>query len=183
MCIFATLKTSKTYIIYIMNKSLIKIASIAMLMASVYGCTSSEVITAADTKTLMTINRGVDSAYNVLKQSYEVFEAAEMDNALAGLNTYLETTAQTIKAMEVSDDCKELQKAISDKVQTLQGIAATDSKEQVRIYKIPDTDFTGELRQQWDEIAARVDKKVAEADANVKKAVDVIETKQSNTKK
>ncbi len=151
-----------------MYKTVVKIAAAAMLATMVIGCGGNqEQQNQASAASLMSINRGVDSAYVQLKQSYETFQAAEMDNALEGLNKYLASVSQTLGSMSVPNDCKPLQKAIADKVETLRSIAANESKEQVRIYKIPDTDFTDELRAEWDNISARVDKKVSDANSKV----------------
>ena len=62
----------------------------------------------------------------------------------------------------------------------MRSIAATEAKEQVRIYKIPDSDFTDDLRHKWDDISKRVEQKVSEANDIVSKANK--EIKQNNQK-
>jgi hypothetical protein len=166
-----------------MYKSTLKILAAAIMAASIQCCTPVEEQIKASSASLMTINRGIDSVYNLLNQSYETFQASEMDNALAGLNKYLDQASQNLRDLNLSDDCKPLCKAISDKVETLRSIAATESKEQVRLYKIPDSDFSDELRRQWDNISARVDKKFTEASAKVTNANNELKKKQKKSNK
>jgi hypothetical protein len=149
-----------------------------MLLASIMGCTSPAVQTQNNMHTLMNINRGIDSVYVLLQQSYDTYQATEMDNALEGLNNYLAATAQKIGSMQVDDNCKPLLEALAYKVETMRDITATESKEQVRIYKIPDTDFGDDLRKKWDDIASHVEKKITNANAKVTDECNKIKNKQ-----
>ncbi|MBQ1698153.1 MAG: hypothetical protein II075_09755 [Bacteroidales bacterium] len=164
-----------------MYKTAIKIAAAAMLATMVVGCGGTqEQQTKESAASLMTINRGLDSVFTSLKQSYETYQASEMDNALEGLNKYLTQASESLRAMDIEKDCLPLQKAISDKIEAMRNIAATDAKEQVRIYKIPDADFTEELLHQWDNISATVDKKLSSVSSIVSKAYDEINNNKSD---
>lgn len=104
-----------------------------------------------------------------------------MDKALEGMNAYLVEVSKILKDPNYPDDCQELKNAIVDKVIVLQQITSNESKEQVRIYKIPDSDFTEELRKQWDNIDESVTKKLENANSKVLKAKDDINN-QNNKK-
>ncbi|MCR5454415.1 MAG: hypothetical protein K6F33_05455 [Bacteroidales bacterium] len=160
------------------KKTVFRIVVAAMVAFSLYGCASQSVKTQCNADSLMAINRGLDSVYTELKKSYDTFIPSEMDNALAGLNKYLATASQTLGSMQVVSDCMPLKDAIVKKVATMSSIATNESKEQVRIYKIPDTDFTDELRAEWDKISAQVAQKMEYANNEVAKAQQEIKNQQ-----
>lgn len=166
-----------------MKKIAIRIAALLMVVAAACGCSSSELKTQNDTTTLSAINRNVDSVYNALKQSYETFQPAEMDRALDGFNKYLAEASLKLSEIKVEKDCQQLHDAVSSKVGVMLSVASNEAKEQVRIYKIPDSDFTAELRQQWDDISATVDKKVSAANAKVNQAIETINQKSKQSGK
>ncbi len=168
-----------------MYKSAISILTAAMLFAGVVGCNSkqSEEQVKATTTSLMAINNGMDSVFNQLKQSYETFQPIEMDRALDGMNAYIEKAAGDLRSMKIEGDCKVLSDAIAEKAETMRKIASTEAREQVRIYKIPDADFTDDLRKQWDNISANVDKKMSDANAKVSEAINVINQKRQKSAK
>lgn len=160
-----------------------KIIIAAMLATATIGCGGrSEEQTKASAASLMAVNSGIDSVYNQLQQSYETFSATEMDRALEGFNNYLLQATKTIQDTKVGDDCKPLQDAISSKIGTMYSIASNEAKEQVRIYKIPDSDFTDDLRHQWDAISATVAKKVSDANSKVNQAIETINKKSKSGK-
>lgn len=137
------------------------------------GCgVSPEVRRVNDREALMAICRDVDSVYLVLSQSFDSYNAGVMDSALAGFNSCLASVSSRVGSLEVSDGCRDLYAAVAEKVRVFSEIGAVDSREQVRIYKIPDSDFTDELRAEWDRISAAVRGKVSKANARVSAACD-----------
>lgn len=166
-----------------MLKKALKIIAVAMIATATVSCGGSEEQLKADAASLIAVNHNVDSVYNALKQSYETFQATEMDRALEGFNKYLAEAESALGAMNVVPDCQTLHQLLSQKVQTMRSIAANEAKEQVRIYKIPDTDFDEELRKQWDDLSAAVDKKVTDSNDKVKQAIETINQKTQKTKK
>lgn len=155
-----------------------------MLAAATIGCGGrSEEQMKADAASLIAVNHNVDSVYNALKQSYETFQAAEMDRALEGFNKYLAEATKTLGGMNVGPECQPLHQLLNKKVETMRSIASNEAKEQVRIYKIPDSDFTDELRQQWDNISSAVDKKVSVANTKVNQAIETINQKSKKSGK
>lgn len=180
--IFAA-KTNKNQNVIMLKKTL-KIIAVAMLATATIGCGGrSEEQMKADAASLMAVNHNVDSVYNQLKQSYETFQAAEMDRALEGFNKYLVEATSTLSGMNVGPECQQLHQLLTKKVGTMLSIASNEAKEQVRIYKIPDSDFTDELRQQWDNISAAADKKVSEANTKVNQAIETINQKSQKSGK
>lgn len=160
-----------------MYKKAIKTIMAAMLAAAVASCTPAIERTKASASSLITVNNGIDSVYNQLLQSYETFSATEMDHALEGFNNYLLQATKAIQDIQADDDCKQLQDAITSKIGVMLAIASNEAKEQVRIYKIPDTDFDEELRRQWDDLSAAVERKVSESNSKVKQAIETINKK------
>jgi hypothetical protein len=193
ICIKTTPNTKKIYIFaaktnknqnVIMLKKTFKIIAVAMLAAATIGCGGrSEEQMKADAASLIAVNHNVDSVYNALKQSYETFQAAEMDRALEGFNKYLAEATKTLGGMNVGPECQPLHQLLNQKVETMRSIASNEAKEQVRIYKIPDSDFTDELRQQWDNISSAVDKKVSVANTKVNQAIETINQKSKKSGK
>lgn len=170
----------------IINKTAIKILAAAMLATSVVGCeyiNQNSAKTKEATQSLMTINSGVDSVYNVLLKSYETFQPEEMDRALEGFNSYLEKVSKSLGDMELPEDCQQLRKSLSEKVNAMRDVASTEAKEQVRLYKIPDTDFTDELRKQWDDLSSTVEKKFTDFNSQVSQALDAINKKSQDSEK
>lgn len=172
----------------IINKTAIKILAAAMLATSVLGCDylnlgQNKEKTKEATQSLMTINNGVDSVYNLLVKSYETFQPEEMDRALEGFNTFLANAAKSLGEMDMPEECQQLRQSLSEKVEAMRNIASSDAKEQVRIYKIPDADFTDELRQQWDKISSSVEEKVSDFNSKVSNALDAINKKSQDSQK
>ena len=144
-----------------MYKSAISILTAAMLFTGVVGCNSkqSEEQVKATTTSLMSINKGMD------------------------MIDYNEKAADSLRSMKIEGECKELSDALIEKAGTMRKIASSEAREQVRIYKIPDSDFTDELRTQWDAISTNVDKKMADANAKISAAINVINQKRQKSAK
>ena len=153
-----------------MYKKIIKIFVAAVLSSAIIGCNTQSGPSEASINTLRHLNGDLDSVFNELKSSYETFEPAKMDFALEGLNSYIDKASAELKDMKIENGCQQIHKAMLEKVETMRGIAAKDAKELVRIYKIPDSDFTPELRQQWDNISASADNKMKDVNAKVNQA-------------
>ncbi|MCQ2252127.1 MAG: hypothetical protein MJZ61_01620 [Bacteroidales bacterium] len=151
-----------------MFKKTTKIVLCAVALAgAIFACAPSAEQIKASAGNLMAVNKQVDSVYTLLNNSYESYQPAAMDKALEDFTVFLSQSQQNIQAMEVLENTTKLREALINKIDVLQHIANSESKEQVRIYKLPDEAFTDELRTQWDGLARNVEKKVKEADKNL----------------
>jgi hypothetical protein len=87
--------------------------------------------------------------------------------ALENLNKYLTSAKETVQNFNSGSDVSKLQAVIIEKIDVMKSIAENESVEQVRLYKIPDTEFTTELRNKWDGIAKNVEQKINEVNKKV----------------
>ena len=149
----------------------------AAVLAGLFSCQPSkeEIKTSADAQ--MVINKGIDSVFSVLRESYESYHPATMDAALENLNNYLDKASLDMQKIKPLSPSRELSEAVLEKISVMKAIAKNEAVEQVRIYKLPDTSFTDELRRKWDETAKNVEQKIAEADKKVEEAYSEIQKK------
>ena len=145
---------------------------ITILMLTVFAFTtifsckpSEEQVKSVDS--LMVINKNIDSVYRILNEAYESYVPATLDMALENLNKYLTSAKETVQNFNSGSDVSKLQAVIIEKIDVMKSIAENESVEQVRLYKIPDTEFTTELRNKWDGIAKNVEQKINEVNKKV----------------
>lgn len=131
---------------------------------------------------LKNMYKSVVDAHQVLAQTYETYIAADMDAAHKTLDENLKKASAAIAKIEVLEGCENLASAVKAGLEVYKTVADVDSKEQIRIYKIDDANFTDELREKWDGIARSVETKTKQADAEVDKAYSEVAKQFSNKK-
>ena len=105
-----------------------------------------------------------------------------MERKFWRLDENLKKASAAIAKIEVLEGCENLANAVKAGLEVYKTVADVDSKEQIRIYKIDDANFTDELREKWDGIARSVETKTKQADAEVDKAYSEVAKQFSNKK-
>ena len=158
-------------------KKVLFIATAAISFAGLFSCQPSKEEIKASAEAQMAINKGIDSVFTILNDSYESYHPATMDAALEGFNKYLDIAVENMRKIKPLSENQQLTEAITEKISVMKKLAKNEAVEQVRIYKLPDTSFTEELRQKWDEIAKNVGEKVLEANKKVETEYNEIQKK------
>ncbi|MCQ2973984.1 MAG: hypothetical protein MJ211_04165 [Bacteroidales bacterium] len=125
-------------------------------------------------ESLNNIYKSVLEKYAELENSYELCYAETMDNALANLNSEIAKATEELNKFQMVSGCEPLFNAVKSSIEVYKSIAEKDSKEQVRMYKVPDEEFTEELRNSWDQIAKSVETRTKDANASVEKAYNEV---------
>lgn len=149
-----------------MIKRLAQIA-LAAVSACAISCSPSAEKVKSTLEVQMAVNKGVDSVYRILNNSYETYHATTMDAALENFSMYLDSSKVILESIKTVGQSDKLTDAIESKIAVMKSIAVNESVEMVRIYKIPENEFNDELRSKWDAIAKGVEQKVKESNKKV----------------
>ncbi|MBQ5403158.1 MAG: hypothetical protein IIU11_02145 [Bacteroidales bacterium] len=151
--------------------------TLALLAVSFLGlaaCQPSKEQIKSSVDAQLVINKGIDSVYKILENSYETYHAGTMDAALEGFSTFLNKAETDLKTIKPLTESGQLTSALEEKIAVMKSIAANQAVEQVRIYKLPDTVFTDDLRQKWDKISKQLKQKISEAQKKIDEACSQI---------
>ncbi|MBQ3656126.1 MAG: hypothetical protein II956_04660 [Bacteroidales bacterium] len=136
----------------------------ALFLTMLSSCKPSPKEAAAFNDRVMSEQKKVVMAYDGLLETYDTYIARKMDSAL------LVFTSQTNKAIEnVTDitpvkDGEILKVAVLEYLNVYKSVAENEADELVRLYKVPENEFTPELKAKWDLMYKDADTKLKEAD-------------------
>lgn len=100
---------------------------------------------------------------DALVESYQYYIPEDMDKAWNEALNQANKGIEAINALEKFDGSTDFKEAALELFNSYKAVLENQHKEMVRIYKIPDEQFTEEHYNQWDKLAEEADKKMEEA--------------------
>jgi len=129
-----------------------------------FSCKPSPKDAAVFNDRLMSEQKKVIIKYDELLETYDTYVAKKMDAALLEFQEQVDNSIATIKTIPAIKEGENLKDAILEYLAVYKGVAEDESQELVRLYKVPENEFSPEMRVTWDSKYKAVDTKLKEAD-------------------
>lgn len=142
----------------------------AVLLFSVAACGPSREEAAAFNDSIINEQKAVIETYDALLESYDTYEGEKMDAALENFTAQIKRSLTAVNNISSISGGDKLKQAAGDCFAVYLSVAENEAPEMVRLYKVPEGDFTTDMRVQWDGIYKSVDTKLKDAD---KKFIEV----------
>lgn len=125
---------------------------------------------AADfSNSLILQQKQVVEKYDELVKSYDTYNSEKMDSQLVTFLNQLSESENIVKNSNGFDGADDLKNAFLDYIATNRSVAENEVRELIRIYKIPEEEFTTAHHNQWNDIFKVADNKIKTAE---KKFID-----------
>jgi len=117
---------------------------------------------------IMAEQKKVVIAYDGLLSTFDTYVARKMDSALIEFQSQTLEAIDNIKNITPIPEGETLKMAVLDYLSTYKDVAENQADELVRIYKIPENEFTPEVRVRWDSKYKELDATIKNADKKLK---------------
>ncbi|MCQ2973985.1 MAG: hypothetical protein MJ211_04170 [Bacteroidales bacterium] len=110
------------------------------------------------------LQRLVITKYDALLETYDTYVASKMDDALIEFEEQIDLSEKAVKAIPIIESAEYYTAEILNYFEVYKSIAENESRELVRLYKVPENEFSSEMRVQWDALYKQSDDKAKAAD-------------------
>ncbi len=142
------------------------LAFLALIVSAIIvSCGPSREDAANFNNMLIAQQKQVVNQYDELVKTYDTYNAEKMDNQLVAFLTQLSKAEEEVKAMPNFDGADQLKKAFLDYIEQNRSVAENEVRELIRIYKIPEEEFTTELHNSWNDTYTKGDNKIKTAES------------------
>ncbi len=117
---------------------------------------------------LMEQQRQVVIKYDELLETFDTYVPSKMDAALIALSDQVAAARQNVIGIEPIAGGEALKLGVLEYLTAIDDATQDDFEYLVRLYKIPENEFTPELRIQWEERYKDVDKRLKDAAEHLK---------------
>lgn len=114
---------------------------------------------------LMEQQRAVVVSYDRLLETFDTYVPKKMDGAFAALVEQLAASRAVVEGVVPVSGGEALKDEVLRYFAVMEDAADNDIEYLVRVYKLPENEFTAEVRQQWDSKYKDVDRRIKEAAA------------------
>ena len=143
-------------------KKLVK-SLFAIALCALCACGPTKQDAANFNNALMAEQKAVLEKYDAFKESFDTYLPEKMDNSKAELIAQLKKSQQIVENTDAIAGGENLKQATADYIATCLDVATQEGVELVRIYKVPENEFTEQLRDEFDGIMRNAETKVLEA--------------------
>ena len=148
-------------------RKLLLILSAALFLVS---CGPSRREAADYNDRVIELQRLVIASYDALLETYDNYVPSQMDKALHAFEDQIDNSQNALNAIPVIAGGEGLKAALSEYFDTYRSLAQNESRDLVRLYKVPENEFTSDIRVQWDAIYKVCDDKAKSADKKLRAA-------------
>jgi len=117
---------------------------------------------------LMEQQKAVVLKYDELLETFDTYVPEKMDAALLAFTTQIEESRNEINRIEVIEGGENLKNEVLNYLSVLDNAATSDFEYLVRLYKVPENEFTPEIRIDWEARYKEVDSRIKEAAKRLK---------------
>ena len=117
---------------------------------------------------LMEQQKAVVLKYDELLETFDTYVPEKMDAALLAFTTQIEESRNEINRIEVIEGCENLKNEVLNYLSVRDNAATSDFEYLVRLYKVPENEFTPEIRIDWEARYKEVDSRIKEAAKRLK---------------
>jgi hypothetical protein len=136
----------------------------ALLLTLLISCKPSPKEAAAFNDRIMSEQKKVVMAYDGLLETYDSYVPRKMDSALIDFENQALESIDNVRAVVPVIEGEALKDAVLEYLEIYKSVAQNEAEELVRLYKVPENEFSAELHVQWENKYKEVDKKLKEAD-------------------
>jgi hypothetical protein len=140
----------------------------ALLLTLLISCKPSPKEAAAFNDRIMSEQKKVVMAYDGLLETYDSYVPRKMDSALIDFENQALESIDNVRAVVPVIEGEALKNAVLEYLEIYKSVAQNEAEELVRLYKVPENEFTPEIRIQWDARYKDVDTRIKEAAKHLK---------------
>ena len=137
---------------------------LALVMTVFSACKPSPQTAADYNDCLMSEQKKVVVKYDELLETYDTYIPKKMDDALLNFEIQVDNSIAAITETEAILEGEKLKAAVLEYLEVYRSIAEEEAQELVRLYKVPENEFSPEMRVAWDSKYKAVDTKLKAAD-------------------
>ena len=163
------------------NAKIITMALSLIMAMTLWSCRPTSKQAGAFNDRLMEQQKAVVLKYDELLETFDTYVPEKMDAALLALTTQIDESKAEVNKIETMPGGELLKAEVLNYLSVLDNAAATDFEYLVRLYKMPENEFTPEVRISWDTRYKDTDTRIKDA-ANQLKAVQATFAEDFNLK-
>ncbi|MBR4324034.1 MAG: hypothetical protein IKP73_00750 [Bacteroidales bacterium] len=144
------------------------VALLLTVFAAIMSCKPTPKVAGDFNDQLMREQKAVVLKYDELLETFDTYVAAKMDAALIALSSQIESSKDNVNSIITIDGGDALKDEVLNYLSVFENVTADDLEYLVRLYKVPENEFTPEIRIQWDTRYKDVDTRIKDASARLK---------------
>jgi len=117
---------------------------------------------------LMEQQKAVVLKYDKLLETFDTYVPEKMDAALLALSSQIADSKAEVSSVEMIEGGEALRDEVLSYLSVLDNAVSTDFEHLVRLYKMPENEFTAKIRIEWDSRYKEADSRIKEAAARLK---------------
>jgi len=149
-----------------MNKLFLAGTLVFMLILTI-SCGPNRDEAAEYNNNLLKHQKQIAEKVEALMIAFENYIPQEMDAAHTNLLKQINESVESVTSATELKGSEEFKKATLDLFNTYLSVAESEYREMIRIYKIPENEFTQDARNQWDELYKVSDDKIEKSLQNL----------------
>jgi hypothetical protein len=143
--------------------------ALSLIMAmTLWSCRPTSKQAGAFNDRLMEQQKAVVLKYDKLLETFDTYVPEKMDAALLALSSQIADSKDEVSRVETMEGGENLKNEVLNYLSVLDNAASTDFEHLVRLYKMPENEFTPKIRIEWETRYKEVDSRIKEAAARLK---------------
>jgi hypothetical protein len=159
----------------------IQFVIVALLLAVLSSCKPTPKEAGEFNDSLMEQQKAVVIMYDKLLETFDTYVPAKMDEAYIALADQLTKSRANVQDIIPIEGGEPLKQEVLNYLSVIEDATSNDLEYLVRVYKLPEPEFTSEVRLQWDARYKDVDTRIKDA-AKQLKAVQAVFAENFNLK-
>ena len=152
-----------------MTNEKIIVMALSMIMAmTLISCRPTSKQAGEFNDKLMAQQKAVVLKYDALLETFDKYVPEKMDAALLALSSQIADSKDEINRVETIEGGENLKNEVLNYLSVLDNAATSDFEYLVRLYKVPENEFTPEVRIDWEARYKEADTRIKEAAKQLK---------------
>lgn len=149
-------------------KNVITMALSLIMAMTIISCRPTSKQAGAFNDRLMAQQKAVVLKYDELLETFDTYVPEKMDAALLALSSQIEDSRREVNNVELMEGGENLRNEVLNYLSVLDNAASSDFEYLVRLYKVPENEFTPEIRIDWENRYKEVDTRIKDAAKRLK---------------
>lgn len=150
------------------NVKIITMALSLIMAMTIISCRPTSKQAGAFNDRLMAQQKAVVLKYDELLETFDTYVPEKMDAALLALSSQIEDSRREVNNVELMEGGENLRNEVLNYLSVLDNAASSDFEYLVRLYKVPENEFTPEIRIDWENRYKEVDTRIKDAAKRLK---------------
>ncbi|MCR5454414.1 MAG: hypothetical protein K6F33_05450 [Bacteroidales bacterium] len=146
----------------------ILLASVAVLFVVLSACKPTPKEAGNFNDMLMAQQKALVIKYDKLLETFDTYVPAKMDEAYLALMEQVERSKTNVAAIPSIEGGEQLKQEVLNYISVIDDVTINDIEYLVRVYKLPENEFSSEVRLQWDARYKDVDARIKDAATHLK---------------